>query len=247
MVQIGASKLRMLGYTTLFLILLGLLLFLGLVSYYIWIEKFGTPEKKQEITRQFQAGFTAAPGGRERPISNEVTEDIAAMVRSHNPVIGDSAAPITIIAFYGFQCPWSQKSHPILKNVMEQYAPAIRVVFKHFPIEPIHPESRSAALAAACAHEQGKFLAYYDYLFEKKALDNDSLIQAAENLRLDVPAFSHCLQTKKYTKEIDEDLQDGLALGVRGTPTYIVNKRKAEGAISRELWDAILLEELNKK
>lgn len=247
MVQMGPSKHRTLGYIILFLILCGLLLFLGLIFYYLWILKFGTPEEKQKTAAQFQAGFTTAPGRQVGSSVQEITQETASVIRPHNPTIGEEIAPITIIAFYGFQCQWSQKSYPILKSVMEQYAPAIRVVFKHFPIEPIHPESRSAALAAACAHEQGQFFAYYDYLFEKKALDNGSLIQAAKDIQLDVPTFSRCLQTKKYDKQIEEDLSDGLTLEVRGTPTYIVNKRKVEGAISRELWDTILLEELNKK
>jgi protein-disulfide isomerase len=118
------------------------------------------------------------------------------------------------------------------------------VVFKHLPLTSIHPHSLAAAVAATCAHEQGLFWNYYRQLFTTQDLSTNGLTSAANALHLNVSTFSSCVSTEKFKKHIEEDVADAVAIGIRGTPTFIVNGEKIEGAISIEEWNKILLEKL---
>ena len=238
---------RRFGYAVLGVIIFIILSFLTLIGYYLWNIKFGLAEKKEQIAAEFSSQLTVSPLARSREERVITEKERTAAIRPNNPRIGGDTAPVTIIVFSGFQCYFSQQAYSVFKEVMEQYGPAIQVVFKQFPIEQIHPQSRSSALASLCAHEQDSFLPYYDLLFERKALDDASLLAYAKELQLDMAKFSACITSKKYDATIEQDLNDGLALGVRGTPTYIVNDQKIEGAISREVWNKVIIDALQKK
>lgn len=216
--------------------------FLALVAYYLWQIKFGD---RETLAREFSSpAFTRdASRGDWTPELRDVP-DFASYIRPHNPTLGNPDAPVTIIAFIDFECPFCQKSYPIFKQVSETYAPVVRIIFKHFPISAIHPQANAAANAAACASEQKKFWQYYDILFEKKTLDDAALAGLAKNIGLSSERFHTCLSAKKYQINIDEDLSDVAALSILGTPTYLVNGKRVEGVIDARAWDAILLKEL---
>ena len=147
-----------------------------------------------------------------------------------DPSVGPADAPITIVEFSDFQCPYCQKSVATLKELRRLYGDKIRVVYRDYP-GPNHPQAASAAEAAQCAGDQGKFWEYHDALFNHQATgtgwDYDAL---ARELGLQADDFSTCLNTGRYREEVRKDLRDGLALGIASTPTFFINGRPLVGA-----------------
>lgn len=217
-----------------------LLAFFALVGYYMLKIYSGNGA---ELTKQFQnARFTRVSNSQSAP--NDLGDNGASLIRRHNPTIGKIDAPVTIFEFIDFECPFCQESYPIFKRVTEKYAPVVRVVFKHFPIDAIHPNAVLSANAGACAGEQKKFWEYYDTLFREKTLEKNDLFTHAQSLHLSSPQFATCLKGRKYQISIDEDLADGLSVQVRGTPTYFVNGKRVEGVIDEAAWDRVILDAL---
>jgi protein-disulfide isomerase len=122
-----------------------------------------------------------------------------------------------------------------------------KIVFKHFPVESLHPNAVAAATAATCAADQKKFWEYHNLLFTDKQLDQDSLLAEAQKLGLNLEKFQTCLTSQLHVKNIEQDLADGATLGVRGTPTYFVNTTKIEGSVDQSVWDQVVVNELKKK
>ncbi len=229
-----------------FLIVLGslafiLFLFAALTGYYLWRFSRGDRAELQTI---FSNQFTFDPS--KSASDNKLTVDPNTVIRAYSPAVGAATAPVTIIEFIDFQCPFCQASWPIFEKAKERFGPAIRVVFKHIPVTQIHDQALTAHLASACADEQGKFWQYEKEVFTTKKLDADSLKSYADTLQLDTTAFDKCLQTKKYLKNIETDIRDAADLGVRGTPTYFVNGQKLEGAVPEDVWQKIILGEIKK-
>ena len=150
-----------------------------------------------------------------------------------DPIIGDPDAPITIIEFSDFQCPFCARFHvQTLPLIMEQYIEhgKVNLVFRDFPIQNIHPNALPAAVAAECANEQGKFKEMHDVLFEKQNDWNNQdtisavslFIQYAKDNNLDQETFESCINSGKYIDEIRKDLDDGRDYGVTGTPGFFV-------------------------
>ncbi|HXV68450.1 MAG TPA: thioredoxin domain-containing protein [Nitrospira sp.] len=149
-----------------------------------------------------------------------------------DPVIGPIDAPITIVEFSDFQCPYCRKSLNVLKELRQRYRGKIRLVYRDFP-GPNHPHASQAAEAAQCAGEQGKFWEYHDLLFDRQTPGQGwDFATLARELGLRQDAFSTCVQTRRYRKEVAKDLQDGITLGITSTPTFFVNGRPLVGARS---------------
>lgn len=234
--RVGIVFLFILGIVGLLVLAIG-----TMAGYYTWQIKQG---KGGELAKQFQSSaFTLQPDYEYAALA---VEDVSPYIRSHNPVLGIAEAPITIVAFIDFECPFCQRAYPIFAQMTAQYDPAVRVVFKHFPIESIHPRANGAALAAACAHEQGKFWEYYNVLFEQKTLGAPQLEQYADSIGLQSAQFTNCIETRRYAAKIEQDIADGLDLGVRGTPTYFLNNTKVEGVTSLETWNTLILDHLKQ-
>ena len=160
----------------------------------------------------------------------EISED-------NDPVIGNPDAPITIIEFSDFQCPFCARFHiQTLPTIMEEYIEkgSVKLVFRDFPIQSIHPNAVPASVAAECANEQGKFKQMHDILFEKQNewsnLETVYAIelfnQYSEQINLEQEQFSSCLSTAKYVKEIQNDLNDGRTYGVTGTPGFFIGNQE---------------------
>lgn len=216
-----------------------------MVGYYFWQLKTGNTDQLAELKQSFYSGSFTADGSQNQN-RKEVKEDIKNFIRPHNPTTNNNNAPITVLAFIDFECPYCQKAYPMFKEIMQEYGPAVNIVFKNFPIELVHPRSNEAALAAACAEEQNKFWPYYEQIFENNNLSRDSLLEYANNIKLQARQFTDCLDTAKYRPQIDQDLSDVASLGVRGTPTYFVNQVKIEGVVDKSIWQEVILEELQK-
>jgi predicted DsbA family dithiol-disulfide isomerase len=150
------------------------------------------------------------------------------------PPRGPEDAPVTIVEFSDFQCPYCARVNPTLDEVLKRYPDQVRVVFRHFPLE-FHKEAPKAAEASRCASEQGKFWEYHDLLFaNQKALGVDQLKQYAAQLGLDQADFDQCLDSGREAAAVQQDMADGRAAGVSGTPAFFINGRFVNGALPVE-------------
>lgn len=162
-----------------------------------------------------------------------------------DPALGTPTAPVTVIEFSDFQCPFCQRVMPTLKRLREAYGDRVRIVWKDFPLTSIHPEAFKAAEAGQCAREQGKFWEYHDRLFaNQQALQPEFLKKHAVELGLDAATFNACLDTAKYAERVQEQMGVGNALGVSSTPSVFINGRLVSGAHPYETFAAIIDEEL---
>jgi protein-disulfide isomerase len=150
-----------------------------------------------------------------------------------DPIIGNTDAPITIIEFSDFQCPFCARFHvQTLPLILEEYIQEgkVKLVFRDFPIQSIHPNALPASVAANCANEQGQFKEMHDSLFENQNKWNNQdtvnaltlFSQYAAEMKLDQDIFDACLTSEKYIEEIRNDLNDGRDYGVSGTPGFFI-------------------------
>lgn len=141
-----------------------------------------------------------------------------------DPALGNPRAPVTIVMFSDFQCSACSATHPVVKEVMQQYGDKVRLVVRDFPLTSIHENAWKAAEAAGAANAQGKFFEYIDILYKnQKALDNASLKAYATQLGLNRVKFDAELDKDVYAAEISKDMEDGEFYGIRGTPTLFIN------------------------
>ncbi|HYK87999.1 MAG TPA: thioredoxin domain-containing protein [Acidobacteriota bacterium] len=164
------------------------------------------------------------------------------------PVRGPEKAPVTIIEFSDFQCPYCRSFSTTLERVMKEFGSEVRLVYRQFPLNEIHPMAEKAAEASLCAQDQGKFWEMHDTMFKDQAnLKVEDLKIKASGLGLDASAFNACLDSGKYAQRIQKDARDGAAAGASGTPSFFVNGRFFNGAIPYEQMATIIKEELQKK
>jgi protein-disulfide isomerase len=165
-------------------------------------------------------------------------------VTASDPVKGPANAPITIVEYSDFQCPFCARVNPTLDEVRKVYGDKVKIVFKDFPL-PNHAQAPKAAEAAHCAGEQGKYWELHDRMFaNQQALQVPNLKEHAAALKLDVNAFNQCLDSGKHANRVAENLKSGEALGVGSTPTLYVNGRPVIGAQPFEYFKAVIDEEL---
>jgi protein-disulfide isomerase len=164
-----------------------------------------------------------------------------------DPVRGNAAAPVTIVEFSDFQCPYCARVTPTLAHVREVYGDKVKIVFKDYPL-PNHAQAPKAAEAARCASEQQKFWEMHDAMFaNQRALEVPGLKQTARAIGLDGAKFDQCLDSGKWAGVIGEGSALGDKMGVNSTPTLYVNGRALVGAMPFENFKSIIDEELTKK
>jgi protein-disulfide isomerase len=160
------------------------------------------------------------------------------------PSLGPEDAPVVVVEFSDFQCPYCKRAHAVIEQVLEQYADQIRFVYRDYPL-PNHPRALPAAAAARCAGEQGRYWEYHGNLMTVNgSLDDADLEKRAGDLNLDADAFSECLDSNRYDEAIRAGLTDGQAVGVTGTPAFFINGRMLSGAQSLEAFQKVLDDEL---
>jgi protein-disulfide isomerase len=162
-----------------------------------------------------------------------------------DPSRGPADAPITIVEFSDFQCPFCSRATATLKKLDESFPGKIRIVYRDFPLVQIHPNAARAAEAAACANDQGKFWAMHDVLFEHQdKLGEADLKQSAVTLGLDAARFNECLESGRHRAQWMKDTADGERYGVSSTPAFFVNGRLLVGAQPYESFARVVEEEL---
>ncbi len=158
---------------------------------------------------------------------------------------GGEDAPITMIEFADYECPYCKLVQPTVEQVLETYGDKVRYVYRDFPL-PFHSHARPASLAARCAEEQGKFWEYHDALFEAPDLSTDGLRSLADSVGLDRIKFDDCLASEKYADAVKRDMEDGSNAGVNGTPAFFINGRFLSGALPFDQIKAVIDEELER-
>jgi protein-disulfide isomerase len=162
------------------------------------------------------------------------------------PTKGPASAPITIVEFSDFECPYCGTVTPTLEKIAENYGDKVRIAFRQFPLG-FHAKAQKAAEASLCANDQGKFWELHDAMFaNQKELEVAQLKAKAASLGMDSPKFDECLDSDKYAQRVKDDMKAGQEAGVSGTPAFFVNGRMVEGAVPYEQLAVIIDDELER-
>jgi len=173
-----------------------------------------------------------------RPPKLEIGYD-AARVR------GDARAPVTIVEFADFQCPYCKSVQATLNGLLVKYQGQVKLAYRDFPLRPLHPQAQIAAEAGRCAAEQGKFWEYHDALYaDQKKLSQSDLLETARKVGLREKAIESCLASGKFKAQIEQDIQDGTSVGVDGTPGFFINGVFLNGAKPASEFEKIINLEL---
>jgi len=157
---------------------------------------------------------------------------------------GPADAPVTLIEFSDFQCPFCRRVQPTLESLFEEYEGQISWVYKDLPLTSIHPDAVGAAEAARCAGDQGKFWEYRDALFAESRVTKQIHPKIVAALELDAAAFEECVSSQKYNEAVQADGAEAQSLGISGTPAFIVNGILLSGAQPKEAFVRIIDAEL---
>jgi len=164
------------------------------------------------------------------------------------PSKGAVDAPVTLVKFEDFDCPYCKEAQRTLGEIAARYGEDVRLVHKDYPIDALHPQARRAHLAARCAHEQGKFWAYHDALYAAASKTSpDDLKGFAQRAGLELGQFDACVSSGKHGAAIDADIAEGSHAGVTGTPAFFINGRMIGGAQPLEAFVRVIDEELGRR
>jgi protein-disulfide isomerase len=157
------------------------------------------------------------------------------MTTAPDHVQGPDTAPVTLVEYADYECPYSRIAYPVIKGVQRELGDKLRFVYRNFPLHEIHPHAQHAAEAAEAAASQDRFWEMHDYLFEHQhALDDEHLHQYAAALGLETEIFDQDMAQHRHAGKIERDLREGVESGVRGTPTFFINGVRYEGSYDRE-------------
>jgi protein-disulfide isomerase len=164
----------------------------------------------------------------------------------NDPVRGNyTKGDVVMIVFSDYECPFCKKAELTVRELMKNYDGKMILVFKDFPLTMLHPNAYNAALASRCAKEQGKYWEYHDYLFDHNdKLDPQYLKEYARFFNMSGDQFDRCFDSEKYRNEIENDKQQGMQVGVSGTPAFFINGLKVVGAQPIEEFSKIIDSEL---
>lgn len=158
---------------------------------------------------------------------------------------GDPKAPVTIVEFSDFSCPYCRKAESTVNDILAKYQGKVKLGYRDFPLRQIHPQAQLAAEASRCAEDQGKYWEYHDFLFANPDKQGrDDLIQGARTLKLDDKKFDECLSSGRFKPQIDQDIQLGTRVGIVATPGFFVNGTFLDGAQPAAAFERIIDDEL---
>lgn len=176
-----------------------------------------------------------------RALAKTGSSTTVAVATKDDPSLGSPQAPLTIVEFADFGCPWSQEVSTVLSAIARQYSDKVQIIYRDFPMDDLHPQARLAAEAGECAKAQGKFWEMHDVMFtNQNDLSSTALMGYAEEAGLNTQAFATCLNSGTFTAEVLADVAAGQQAGVVGTPTFFFNGVKVEGSIPFSIFDALV-------
>lgn len=202
----------------------------------------------EDVERQQLVAAYAFELGEDREITYYVEPARAEFDLESAPSFGSEDAPITLVEFSDFECPFCGRFFPTLNRIKDEYGDQVRIVYLQFPLTNIHANAFRAAEASLCAHEQGRFWEMHDLLFEEQeTLAAADLKEKAERLELDAEEFQACLDSGRQAERIRKDVGQGQAVGVTGTPAIFVNGVSVPGgAVPYEVVAAAIERELRR-
>lgn len=192
--------------------------------------------RQQIVAHLREQRMRAAEQKLEQRISQELKVAVnfqgyrAALDNEGAPSLGRPGAPVTVVEFSDFQCPYCRGFAPTLKQLAAEFGDQVHVVYRQFPITSIHPLAFKAAEASLCAHEQGKFWQLHDLIFEEQTrIAVSDLKDKARRAGIDQRTFDSCLDSSQYAERVRRDMEEAQRLGVTGTPAVFINGVQLEG------------------
>ena len=158
--------------------------------------------------------------------------------------VGAKNAPVTIVEFSDYHCPFCQRAEDSIGQLLSRYGDRVRLIWRDYPIDNLHPQARKAHEAARCASDQGKFWPYHKALFAGPPKQPDQLPTVAQETGLDLASFKACVASGKYQAAVQTDVEEGKRLDVTGTPTFFINGRVLTGAQPLEAFVRVIDDEL---
>jgi protein-disulfide isomerase len=167
---------------------------------------------------------------------------LAVAVGKSDHALGLENAPVTLVEYGDFQCPYCADAHSMLKSIAASMGPTLRLVFRHMPNSEMHPHAHFAAEAAEAAGAQGKFWAMHDAIYTRQSDLGVELVQSlGRELNLDVARFAEDLEARRYLPRVQRDFMGGMRSGVAATPAFFINAERYEGNLSERSLMAALL------
>jgi protein-disulfide isomerase len=172
----------------------------------------------------------------------ELAQPSAQVEVADAPRLGPANAPVQIVEFADYECPYCQQVNADLKKLQDQFGAQVSIVYKDFPL-PMHNLAQRAAEGARCAGAQGKFWEFHDFLFETKKVQTSPMKEEARTLKLDGARFDKCLDSGEETAVVKKDADEGRRLGIQGTPSFFINGHFMSGAVGYgKLRESVLTE-----
>jgi len=195
-----------------------------------------------QTRREFLKGMKEHSGA---PVVLQPAKDKVEVAYDPARLRGSPHAPIMIVEFSDFQCPFCRKVQATLNSLLKKHEGQVSLAYRDFPLREMHPKADLGAESSRCASEQGKFWEYHDLLFTNPdKLNRPGVTQLARSLNLDEKQFDSCLSAGKYRKQIEQDVQDGIRAGVQGTPSIFINGILLSGAQPEAEFEKIVEAEL---
>ncbi|MEK7067568.1 MAG: thioredoxin domain-containing protein [Patescibacteria group bacterium] len=204
--------------------------------------KGGDEVKGVKVTQPGDSGQPAAGGA-------QPTFASVPAISTDDNVRGNQNAAVTIVEYSDFECPFCLRFQSTIEQIYNEYKDKALFVYRHFPLNSLHPEAQKAAEASECAAEQGKFWEMHDKIFAANAAQTMSVEQwkkEAASLGLNASKFNDCLDGGKYASKVAQQQAGGQAAGAQGTPTTFVNGQLVNGAVPYEQVKAVIEQELAK-
>lgn len=198
------------------------------------------------------APSTNVGGGEKQQQALDASEiEKVLQVRDGDFVLGNSRAPVTLVEFGDFECPFCAQFHiNARKEILSKYVDTgqVKIIWRHFPLSSIHATAQIASEAVECAGEQGKFWQYHDAIYEnQESLAKDFLDDYARTAGIsNVAAFTSCVDSGKYTQKVADDFNLGISLQVSGTPTFFINGNQIVGAVPFASIEPLILQALQE-
>lgn len=220
---------------------------LGLLGLFIWrVLFYALLIQKGEIDPTSSDVIGSLSIGTKLP-SAPIPDGEFNLVTEDDPSLGPKDAPLTIVEFGDFSCPYSREVYFVLKKFLLAHPNQIQLVYRDFPLEDLRPIAKTASLAAECAHEQGKFWELHDKIYQNQNdLSQDRLLELAKQVGINESRYKNCMNSEKYSAEIQTDIEEGFAAGVRGTPTFFINGNRVAGSIPENMFEEIFASLVSK-
>lgn len=208
------------------------------------IHQFLKEQKKEQLTNAYVAKLTKS-----KPVElyfQKPRMQVQVEVGDSPTTGGGEKAPVTIVVFSDFQCPFCARGADVVNQIKKKYGSKVRIAFRHFPL-PMHKEAVPASEAAMCVYDQNKekFWKFHDIAFKNQdKLDEANLLKHAKDAGADEKKFKECVASKKYAEHVQKDLAYGETLGVKSTPSFYVNGQPVSGALPLETFSEMIDEEL---